>query len=370
MTLRMLVHGPANSLSGYGQDVIGLVRALIEAGVQVDLWPSSILPPVPPEVAALMTRTLAPPYDAVLLYNPPADITPWEFSGWGDKLIGWTMCESTPAQTGWLGDWYDPEDPDQAAGHLWSRRPRRAVSGPKGWLDLLLVTCPMNVDAFAALDPHVPIEVLTPGLRIEDWPELRRDRDPGAPVVFGCEGVLGGRKDPATLFKAWDGFRAMYPGLDSRLELHVAGDPRECRARAAARDDVVVHVGPWSQRQELDWYQTVDCWVSTSRGEGVNKPAVQALATGMPVIAAPWGGHETWMHPDHSYAADYREVATGDGDAMHVEVDASHVAELMGEAALDPQDRRRKGASGARFVAASLGWDRQVGELLRLVGRA
>lgn len=370
MTRRILVRGPVNTLTGYGQDVVGLLRALLEAGVDVDLWPLDVVPPIPEPVAALLTRPLKPPYDVLLWYGTPSQITPWELPGWGEKVLGWTMWESTPLHGTDLS-WWDPEHPELAGGRVWSRRSRSMGDVPKAWLDRLLVTCPMNIDAFAAVDPHLPIDVLTPGLRLKDWPELDRPRDPGAPVVFGCEGVLSGRKDPGTLFEAWDLFRAAHPDVSARLELHVSGNPREALARAAARPagDVTVHVESWSHQQMLEWYQGIDCWVSTSRGEGVNKPAVQALATGIPVIAAAWGGHETWMHQDHSWAVDYTPVDTDDGKATQVLVDAGSVAEAMGKAATDPEVRRRKGRAGAAFVASSFGWDRQVAELLRLAAR-
>lgn len=375
MKLRVLIRGCADTLTGYGQDIHGLILTLLEMGVEVDFWPTRITPPVSEPVAQLMTRKLNPPYDLLLYYCPPSEVTPWEMPGWGDRVIAWSMAEWTPLRTADLGSkWYDADDPDMAAGRVWSRRLRWDPAGPKMWLDAMVVTCPMNVDAFSAVDPHLRYEVITPGLRLEDWPVLDRERDEGAPVVFGCEGVLAGRKDPGALFRAWDGFRAAYPGLPARLELHVAGNPRECLARAAAREpgDVIVHSEAWSHRQMLEWYRGIDCWVSTSRGEGVNKPAVQALATGIPVIAAAWGGHETWLHPSHGYLAGYREVveeveAPGP-PATRVQVDTASVAELMGEAALDAAERRRRGAAGARFVRSALGWERQAGELLRLVG--
>lgn len=48
-------------------------------------------------------------------------------------------------------------------------------------------------------------------------------------------------------------------------------------------------------------YQQADCYVSVSRGEGWNLPAMEAMACGKPVIALNWSGHTEFLTADNSF---------------------------------------------------------------------
>lgn len=48
-------------------------------------------------------------------------------------------------------------------------------------------------------------------------------------------------------------------------------------------------------------YNTADCFVLPSRGEGWNMPAAEALACAVPVITTDWGGHKCFLDKRNSY---------------------------------------------------------------------
>jgi glycosyltransferase involved in cell wall biosynthesis len=358
--MRLLLRGPLAASTGYGGDVIGLCEALLDHGVDVALWPLSVTPGLPPGVARLLERPLDPPYDVVVWYCDPAALTPWALPGWGRTVLGWTMWERTPLTTKSLL-FFDRHLPDHADGRIWSKPARPPQR--KTWCDALVVTCPMNIDAFGALDPHIPLEVIAPGVNPDDWPYVDR-RGRTGPVRFGYEGALCGRKDPWTLLAAFDLVRRHHP--DSLLELRDSSGslhPAICDTRPG----VTIHHGHWSRKRLAEWYASLDVYVSTSRGEGMGKPAVQAMCTGAPMVGAAWGGHAHFLLSDTGWPVDF-ELAESPSEAgtRDAAMTAADVAEAMCAAIEDPAGRWERGAAGAALVRLSLTWERAAARLLQI----
>lgn len=50
-------------------------------------------------------------------------------------------------------------------------------------------------------------------------------------------------------------------------------------------------------------YRSVDCFVLASRGEGLGMQYLEALSSGIPVIASDWGAHTDYLNSNNSYLA-------------------------------------------------------------------
>ena len=72
--MRILCKLPLNPFSGYGTDGIGIVRALLGAGCDVYLDPTFVSPPLPPDVAELLTKRLEAPFDLLIHHVDPAQM--------------------------------------------------------------------------------------------------------------------------------------------------------------------------------------------------------------------------------------------------------------------------------------------------------
>lgn len=357
--MRLLLRGPAAPSTGYGGDVIGLTEALLDHGVDVSLWPLSVTPGLPPRVARLLERPLDPPYDVVVWYTDPPQLQPWGLPGWGRTVLGWTMWERSPFTATNL-PFFDRHLPDHAEGRIWSK-PRRPQHG-KAWLDALVVTCPMNTEAFAAADPHVPIEVIAPGIDPAAWPKV--DRRGRGGCRFGYAGMLTGRKNPWTLIDAFDLVREAHP--DATLELRDSSaslHPAICDTRPG----LTIHHGHWSTKRLAEWYASLDVYVSTSRGEGMGKPAVEAMCTGAPMVGAAWGGHTHFLRRDTGWPVPF-ELAESPAEPGTVDAHLAvpDVADAMCAAAADPQERIDRGETGAGLVRSSLTWEHAAARLLRV----
>lgn len=118
-----------------------------------------------------------------------------------------------------------------------------------------------------------------------DRAELRRrlGLPESAPLVV-VVGRLDPIKDHATLFRAFERFRERA----SDAELLVVGDGSERAALEAAAGPGVRFLG--SRADVPDLLAAADVFALTSRNEGTSNTILEALATGLPVVATAVGG--------------------------------------------------------------------------------
>ena len=92
--MRILVRTPLEDTSGFGRDGIGIVSELLNRGHQVDVEPTSAKPPLPPEIANLLTYPQQGVYDLELHHiNPGGAFLDPELSSRSRRKVLWTMWE-------------------------------------------------------------------------------------------------------------------------------------------------------------------------------------------------------------------------------------------------------------------------------------
>lgn len=363
--MRLMIRSGFDRFSGYGNDAIDIAVFAAKAGIDVVPWPMNVMPGLPPEFVPLLTKDPRGRYDVSLTFGPPFDIRPWEFAHLADKAVGWTMWERTPMVK------------DDMRDHGWDlRRGKRWWSGGGGleklegsiggrrWnLDMMLVTCHMNVDAVHGLDPHVPMAVLPCGIDPDRWPTVRRD--PSRQLTFGMIGMLGGRKDPFVLLNAWRELKD--EGFDARLKIHTLAAGLHPKI-AEWLPDVEFSQHALNERELVGWYHDCDVLVSTSRGEGNNKPAMEMMATGGTVIATDWSGHQNWLHEDVAYPLSGRLMArTAPEGTFDFRADVEHLKELMRRCEARRAEVAWKGWNAAGWIKAAFSWDEVVAKLEKIL---
>jgi len=370
--MRVLMRAGFDRYTGYGNDAIDLARFLERQGVDVIPFPLGILPGLPREFTRLLEKEPGGKRpDVVLQFSPPFDLKPKEFAHLAPKAVGYSMWEKsklTPDDMlghGWVRQ-LDPEEPEllqHLAGEWWSHGERT--------LDLMLVTCQMNVDCFRALDPDVPLDVLPCGVDTDEWPELDRTF-PGEdrPMTFGMCGMLAGRKDPWLMLDAWRELKEDVVGFDARLELKT-NCPGLHPKIEEVYPDVKIHDRTWPKHRLREWYSTVDVMVSTSRGEGNNKPSMEFMSTGGTCIATDWSGHQNWLHADVAYPLRgvLRPAFTHRDDVLDFRGDKEHLKELILHCWRNPAEVRQKGQRAGRFIRQSLSWEVVCARLDRILTR-
>lgn len=362
--MRWMVQSSFDQYSGYGNDAVDMCVWMARAGLEVVPWPDHLTPGLPREFTDLLTANPSGKYDVAMKFSPPFDLHPETFAFAATTSVGWSMWERTPLQRadmvghGWGNV--------KGRKRWWSRGPRSKDGREKNWLDLMLVTCPMNVDAFQELDPYMKYAVVPNGIDPGLYPEMDRSgRD--QPFTFATWGMLAGRKDPFATLAAWKIAKDSDPSFDARLVLKTSCSGLH-PGIMEVYPDVEIIDKVWSRKQLVDWMGTVDCYVSTSRGEGNNKPAMEFMATGGPIMVTYWSGHQNYLHPDTGYALPGKLVENDRG-VSDFRVDVETTAAMFLHVWRNQAEARRKGELAAKQIRATLSWEKVIERLVQTVMR-
>ena len=69
---RVLIRGPFDTSTGYGNDLVGLTRAMRTHGYDVQILPTEVTPPIPQDIAMLLSRPTESPIFEAMLSRPRA----------------------------------------------------------------------------------------------------------------------------------------------------------------------------------------------------------------------------------------------------------------------------------------------------------
>jgi glycosyltransferase involved in cell wall biosynthesis len=191
----------------------------------------------------------------------------------------------------------------------------------------------------------VDAELFHPGRRSQ---AMRAALGIGSRFTFLYVGRLAAEKRPEHIIEA---FRLASDALPKGvIHLIMAGTgPMEAELRAAAPSGVTI-LGFLERKSRLpDMYANCDAFVFASVTETLGLVVLEAMASGLPVIAAPAGGVADHLRDGQNGLA----YPAGDVSAM-----AKAMVRLAGEWWLTQQLAR-----GARLTAEALTWEREVERL-------
>jgi sugar transferase (PEP-CTERM/EpsH1 system associated) len=159
-------------------------------------------------------------------------------------------------------------------------------------------------------------------------------------VIIGSVGRMAMVKDHVTLVRGFIDMVRLQPNLRDIARLVIVGDGpcREACVRLAAEaglSDCVYFTGERNDVAEL--MRAMDIFVLPSLGEGISNTILEAMATGLPVVATRVGGNPELVEPSVTGCL----VPAGSPHAM---------AKAMLEYVCDSQLRRRHGSAGRARV--------------------
>eukprot|EP00727_Mastigamoeba_balamuthi_P009812 m51a1_g5453 hypothetical protein (426) ;mRNA; r:215789-217624 len=148
-------------------------------------------------------------------------------------------------------------------------------------------------------------------------------------------------------------------------EFHHEGTPIEEKIREitqsvkpSAEERPEVRVLQWyiPDRELPQLYASVDCLVVPSKGEGWGRPHIEAMATGVPVIATNWSGNTAFMTPENSYLIHVHRLShprTGPFQKfLWAEPSYWHLRALMREVFSNPEKAKQTGLRASRDVSS------------------
>jgi glycosyltransferase involved in cell wall biosynthesis len=170
----------------------------------------------------------------------------------------------------------------------------------------------------------------------------------GKPLTFLYVGRLAAEKRVDVIIHAFACARALLPPGSIRLVIAGSG-PREAALRAMAPGDTTF-LGHLDRERELPrLYASADAFLFASCTETLGLVVLEALASGLPVIATPIGG----------VAEHLRDGVNG--FAVHAHSPVAMAAAII-RLVKEPMTRRRL-SRAARESALDLGWEAELDRL-------
>lgn len=123
-----------------------------------------------------------------------------------------------------------------------------------------------------------------------------------------------------------------------------------------------------STAQLVELYQSSDCFVLPTHGEGWGMPILEAMACGLPAIATDWSAPTTFLDPSHSYPLPIRGLVPAESDnpycqgANWAQPDETALVDLLRHVANNPDERQQKGQQ-AYQAARQWSWERSVDQI-------
>lgn len=166
------------------------------------------------------------------------------------------------------------------------------------------------------------------------------DREDASEILIGTVGRLQGVKDQLTLVHAYYEARRSVPDRMANTRLVIVGDG-PCRTEiveAIARFGIQRNVSLLGERHDVpEILRALDLFVLPSLNEGISNTILEAMASGIPVLATRVGGNPELVLEDRTG----RLVAPGDVTAM-----AASIVDYVGDETL----RRSHGRAGRQRI--------------------
>ena len=169
-------------------------------------------------------------------------------------------------------------------------------------------------------------------------------------LVIGSVGRLAAVKDQATLVRAFARLQQLAPEQAARLRLVLVGDGPSRRELEQLVKELDLGERTWlaGDRDDVpELLRLFDLFVLPSLGEGISNTLLEAMATGLPVVATRVGGNPELV----SDGRNGRLVDAGDPGAL---------ARVLVELAAAPETRRAMGRAGLERVRRQFNWDKTV----------
>jgi glycosyltransferase involved in cell wall biosynthesis len=223
--------------------------------------------------------------------------------------------------------------------------------------DLVFVPSRWAREVYLDCGVEVPVHVLPHGVDPDAFRPIERERET---LTFGTFGTPSPRKGIDVLL---DAFVAEFaPEEPARLLLKAVRPDHgyDC-------DDPRVRwvEGLFDDARLLELLGEIDVFVLPSRGEGFGLTGLEAMATGLPLIATGWSGPTEYLAEADSLPLGYRLVDCGGvySNGVHyqgswAEPDVDHLRGLMRWCFEHRDEARAMGLRAAERVRREFTWDR------------
>lgn len=188
------------------------------------------------------------------------------------------------------------------------------------------VTVPIHVMPLG-IDPNVfyPKPITTPDdnftfLYVMCW----QDRKKPNHLIEAFLKAFEGKKDVVLLCK-----------INSTPNINVYEEMKKLGIPELGTKIKIIQNPSFTHHQMASLYNSVDCLIHPTRGEGWGMPILEALACGIPAIATAWGGQTDFLNENTGYPIRVKKLVETNSTDLHykgfswAEPDLDHMIELM-----------------------------------------
>lgn len=166
--------------------------------------------------------------------------------------------------------------------------PKTWVSALNNYFDAVIVPDPFHIDVYKQNGVTIPIFVLPLGLNLSDFLQQPLKRKCGIPFTFASLGAGISRKN---IVKSINAFAKVFKNNpDVKFLIHcryalpeVEKEIKEYISNNSL-DNVLYSCKRLSRDEYRELFQSIDCYVNLSKGEGFSIQPREAMALGIPVI--------------------------------------------------------------------------------------
>jgi glycosyltransferase involved in cell wall biosynthesis len=166
--------------------------------------------------------------------------------------------------------------------------------------DMIIVPSDNSRVAAEKIPGCAPVKVCTHGCDTEFYHWKARWHHARDPVRFLWIGAPNLRKGYDILTKAW---YDLFKGTDENVELYMKATKFKSygNLQKMPQFKTILDTRNFSREELRDLYWSAHVFLFPSRGEGVGLPPLEAMSTGLPVLAPPYTGMADYISSHHAY---------------------------------------------------------------------
>lgn len=147
--------------------------------------------------------------------------------------------------------------------------------------------------------------------------------------------------------------------LVDQIATQVSGGPRSSII-------LISNLGGWSELELAYLYNSANCYVLPTRGEGWSMTVMEAMASSLPVITTSWSAHMDYLDANNSYLIRVQAFApyTNSNKYLYWAIpDLLHLRQLMRHAYLHPDEAQAVGRAARQTVVDRYTWDHSAARI-------
>ena len=205
-----------------------------------------------------------------------------------------------------------------------------------------------------------PTIIVPPCINQNDFHYLERPEIGKRPFTFLHIGVIQERKNVG---QALAGYVDVFPDNGKTKFIVKSNDfgqvdwLKEMYKNRTDIEFVYTDAVPLSHEELLKLYESADCYVNLSHGEGIGMPDMEALATGLPVVGSNWDTRGVFLDDEVGWMVKlaymdkaYKYTFPKDDCGEWAHYDGQDYTRILKYVADHPEEAREKGRKGAERI--------------------